>query len=95
MKQYLSWQLPRIRDGEKVPRGWGCVRRCFLMNETIIAPMPFNLVLRALDWVGYFIHIHVRKAEWLDSPYHYAYREGRIQGYHSARNDRVPKDYEV
>lgn len=88
------WRLPRVKEGGILPKRYGFVRWDYVMNEMAVALVPFNLLFRDLDWVVFYYGRYIQRTDWLDSPYAYAYRDGRIAGYRE-KQIYPPKDYEV
>lgn len=69
-------------EGEVIPRGWGYVRGGQYGLHFLIAPIPFNFVLGAWNWIEWpaFIGLGV-KSDPLDGMRCYWTDRGRDKGY--------------
>jgi hypothetical protein len=63
-----------IEQGEMIPKWWGIIRRDYMTDRTIVAPMGLNLVLRLAD----VLYILIANAPL--SVYEIGFRDGFARG---------------
>lgn len=70
MKLKFPKLVRHIEEGEILPRWWGVLRRDYVSDRTIIAPIVLNVILRIAD------SIYIQLAEYPLTSYELGFRDG-------------------